>query len=466
MRHITLAFSMVLLSCSLLVGCGGNSNAKTNEPVAQAVAEAPETPEVTEETFYLERPADSPVAYEVLQLMLKNGQDGNDSEMATFLEGRRDYHGLTELKFDLERPTENVTFYAFSDDYEDDWAVKCYPLKQGGWAVIASVFYIVGDWGPEQYFAYRYQDGKLTPANELLPNPKFIDIYNDPKMLEGLSEERITWLKDVMDGTGNEHGGAVNEGYDYVLGMYDAPFVVIMGSQSMAMSDAYYDNSEFKFAKTVYFWNGEQFEKAGPVEYFAYSDETESDEVVWEWDGEKMAPRYTVTDDSYQGTDTCDMRALREALNDPMLGQGNPTYGINHFEYYREMYNDSCQGWCDAFYEYLHCYPLKSGGFKVYETSELQLGWKDDNVDNGFAQFTVYIYKDGVLTETEAEPELNAFPVGKDGYHFSTVTGVDFNDRTVVIFTSPLDENNRRSGVEFTWDGTTMRKTREGMFDY
>ena len=46
------------------------------------------------------------------------------------------------------------------------------------------------------------------------------------------------------------------------------------------------------------------------------------------------------------------MRALREALEDAMLDQGNPTYGINHFEYYREMYNDSCQGWCDSYNYY------------------------------------------------------------------------------------------------------------------
>ena len=200
----------------------------------------------------------------------------------------------SELKFDLECPAENVTFYAFSDDYEDDWVVKCYPLKQGGWAVIASVFYIVGDWGPEQYFAYRYLDGKLTRSDEILPNPKFNDIYNDPEMLEGLSEERITWLKDIMDGNVNEHGVVVNESYDYTLGLYDAPFVVIMGCMSMDMSDAYYDNSEFQFAKTVFMWNGECFEQCCPVGGFAYGDETEGDEVVWEWNGENMVPIYTV----------------------------------------------------------------------------------------------------------------------------------------------------------------------------
>ena len=274
-----------------LFSCGGNNNVKpdeTNEPVAQ------DAPVVTEETpFSVERTADSPVAYEVLQLMLKNGLDGSDAAMAEFLEGRKDYEGADELVFAPQLPEGNVTYYQYSDDYEDDWTVKCYPLKEGGWAVLAEVFYIVGDWGPCQYFAYRYVDGQLTPANELIPNPKFSDIYSDPVMLEGLSEDRIAWLKEIMDGEDNGSGVLDLKNYDYNIGMYDAPFVVILGCQTMAMSDAYFDNNEFQFAKTAYSWNGEQFEKVGPVEYFAYGDETEGDEVVWEWDGEKMAPRYT-----------------------------------------------------------------------------------------------------------------------------------------------------------------------------
>lgn len=274
-----------------LFSCGGNNNVKpdeTNEPVAQ------DAPVATEETpFSVERTADSPVAYEVLQLMLKNGLDGSDAAMAEFLEGRKDYEGADELVFAPQLPEGNVTYYQYSDDYEDDWTVKCYPLKEGGWAVLAEVFYIVGDWGPCQYFAYRYVDGQLTPANELIPNPKFSDIYSDPVMLEGLSEDRIAWLKEIMDREDNGSGVLDLKNYDYNIGMYDAPFVVILGCQTMAMSDAYFDNTEFQFAKTAYSWNGEQFEKVGPVEYFAYGDETEGDEVVWEWDGEKMAPRYT-----------------------------------------------------------------------------------------------------------------------------------------------------------------------------
>ena len=162
--------------------------------------------------------------------------------------------------------------------------------------------------------------------------------------------------------------------------------------------------------------------------------------------------------------DTCDMRALREALADAMLDQGNPTYGINHFEYYREMYNDSCQGWCDSFNYYLHCYPLKSGGFKVYETSDWQPGWEiENNPQEGFTLISAYIYKNGDLTEVEAEPGLNDFELNEDQFHFANVTNIVFDDRTIKIHFK--DANNERRFYEFTWDGTSMRKTNEGLYE-
>lgn len=162
--------------------------------------------------------------------------------------------------------------------------------------------------------------------------------------------------------------------------------------------------------------------------------------------------------------DTCDMRVLREAIGDAMLDQGDPTYEVNHFEYYRELYNEKCEGWCDSFSYYLHCYPLKSGGFKVYATSNWQDGWEEEDSDNGFSKISAYIYKNGQLTEVEPEPELNDFPLKKDGYRFSTVSGVYFYDRTMTVSTG-FAENGKMQGVEFTWDGTTMRKTYEGTFE-
>lgn len=162
--------------------------------------------------------------------------------------------------------------------------------------------------------------------------------------------------------------------------------------------------------------------------------------------------------------DTCDMRALRDALEDAMLDQGNPVYGINDFEYYRELYNEKCEGWCDAFNYYLHCYPLKNGGFKVYVTVNWQPGWEEDEVNSGYSKFSAYIYKNGQLTEVEPEPELNDFPVKNDGIHFSNVTSVFFYDRTITVATGFAGED-KMQGVEFTWDGTKMKKTFEGTFE-
>ena len=162
--------------------------------------------------------------------------------------------------------------------------------------------------------------------------------------------------------------------------------------------------------------------------------------------------------------DTCDMRALREAIGDAMLDQGNPIYEVNHFEYYRELYNEKCEGWCDSFSYYLHCYPLKSGGFKVYETSFWQAGWEEDEVKSGYSKISAYIYKNGQLTEVEPEPELNNFPLQTDAFHFSNVTSVFFYDRTMTIATGSPDDD-KMQGVEFTWDGTKMRKTYEGIFE-
>ena len=162
--------------------------------------------------------------------------------------------------------------------------------------------------------------------------------------------------------------------------------------------------------------------------------------------------------------DTCDMRALREAIGDAMLDQGDPTYGINDFEYYRELYNEKCEGWCDAFNYYLHCYPLKSGGFKVYETANWQPGWEEEEANSGYSEFSAYIYKKGQLIEVEPEPELNDFPMAQDGIHFSSVIGVYFYDRTMTVATGETDDG-KMIGVEFTWDGTTMHKTYEGTFE-
>ena len=166
--------------------------------------------------------------------------------------------------------------------------------------------------------------------------------------------------------------------------------------------------------------------------------------------------------------DTCDMRALKEAMDaaslfDGLPDCGKPEYDKNDFRYFRELYNHDCDGWCDVFHYYLHCYPLKSGGFKVYATTEWQPGGEEDP-NSGFSLIDAYIYKNGVLTKVEPEPELNDFPLGGDDLHFTTVSGIYFYDRTMTVATGFL-ENGNLNGVEFTWDGTAMKKTYEGVFD-
>ena len=266
-----------------LFACGGNTKTNvTDDPNKQ------ETQTTTEEVFSLDRAAESEVAYEALNLMLKQGLDGSDEAMAQLLEGRKSYNGVSELKFDLPVPTDgNGTYYQCADDYDDVWTVKCYPRRKGGWTVLAGVDYILGDWGPSQYFAYNYVDGKLTLAMELLPRPKFNDIYNAPEMLNGLSEERIAWLREVMDGEDNEPGVLSFDNDVYYFDIYDAPFLVLLGSQIIAMNDAYFDRNDFHFAKTVFFWNGECFEQVCPVEGFAYGDCTEGDEYSYIWSEEE-----------------------------------------------------------------------------------------------------------------------------------------------------------------------------------
>lgn len=279
-------WKITLMAATLtLFACGGNTNKETNETVEQ---EKQETQTTTEDEFFSNPAAESDVAYEALTLMIKHGQDGSDVSMAQFLESRKDYHGASELKFDLPVPTDGKgTYYQCADDYDDIWTVMCYPLKQGGWAVLAEVLYIVGDWGPYQYFAYRYVDGMLTPANELLPRPKFGDIYNDPSMLEGIDPGRVELLKANMEGDINGDGVVNDDDNDYFYGIYNAPFIALLGCQSIAMSDAYYDYNNFRFAKTVFKWDGERFKQDCPVEDFSYIVRDDGDEYSFMWNEEE-----------------------------------------------------------------------------------------------------------------------------------------------------------------------------------
>lgn len=168
-------------------------------------------------------------------------------------------------------------------------------------------------------------------------------------------------------------------------------------------------------------------------------------------------------DDSWKN-DTCDMRALRDAIGDGLLFNGEPQYWINDFSYYREIYNEKCEGWCDALYYYMHSFPMKSGGFKVYTTYKFEPGWPEDEAEEGFSQLLAYIYKDDEAVEVEPEPELNAFEFN-DHNVFANIWSVLFLDDAIVFFYNKENETDATRGVVFTWDGETMTKTYEGVID-
>ena len=167
--------------------------------------------------------------------------------------------------------------------------------------------------------------------------------------------------------------------------------------------------------------------------------------------------------------DTCDMQALNAAMDEAGLGGNYPEclkayYDINSLYYFRELYNQRCEGYCDVFEYYLHCYPLKSGGFKVYVTTDWEPGDDEEDVDAGYSPVEAFIYKDGKVTEAEVEPGMNDFETNVGGFRFAKVTSVSFNENTMEM--AFKDESNKEYRLEFTWDGTTMRKTFEGLIDF
>lgn len=166
--------------------------------------------------------------------------------------------------------------------------------------------------------------------------------------------------------------------------------------------------------------------------------------------------------------DTCDMQALKAAMDEASLFDDYPDclkayYDINSLYYFRELYNHNCDGYCDGFQFYLRCYPMKSGGFKVYVTTEWQPGDESDDVDAGYSPIQAFIYKDGKVTEAEVEPGMNDFETNIGGSRFAKVSGIDTNDKTINMTFE--DESEKKHRIEYTWDGTAMRKTYEGPFD-
>ena len=272
MNRKPLFFAALVAVSLVLFACGGANNVKTTslDESSEPARQKSSTTSEFEEIIPYVRQADSPIAFEALQLILQNGLDGTDKDIAEFFswradylrsDWRNDYSDLDKFQFDGMRPDGNNNTYYFNDDYGHGWHVVCQALKAGGWAVLLDVDYEVGDWYSVQYFTYRYVDGKMIPDPELLPNPKFDDIYNDPAMLEDLSEDRIAQLKGEMNADANN--------YSYLTS--DMPYIELTGCPNIDAMDAYFDITDFEFPTTVYVWDGEKFVYAGLSKDFNYA---------------------------------------------------------------------------------------------------------------------------------------------------------------------------------------------------
>ena len=97
----------------------------------------------------------------------------------------------------------------------------------------------------------------------------------------------------------------------------------------------------------------------------------------------------------------------------------------------------------------------------MYVTTDWQPGDDEDDADAGYSPVEAYIYKDGKVTEAEVEPGMNDFETNVGGFRFAKVTTIGFNEDSMVIFFK--DESSTEHRVEYTWDGSAMRKTFEGL---
>ena len=99
----------------------------------------------------------------------------------------------------------------------------------------------------------------------------------------------------------------------------------------------------------------------------------------------------------------------------------------------------------------------------MYVTTDWQPGDEGDDVDAGYSPIETYVFKDGKVTGAEVEPGMNDYETNAGGFRFVKVVGVNFRDDAMEIV--HRDESNEKSRVEYTWDGTSMRKTNEGFFE-
>jgi hypothetical protein len=67
------------------------------------------------------------------------------------------------------------------------------------------------------------------------------------------------------------------------------------------------------------------------------------------------------------------------------------------------------------------------------------------------------------VTEAEVEPGMNDYETNVGGFRFVKVIDIIFRDDAIEIVHK--DESNGKRRVEYTWDGTSMRKTNEELYE-
>lgn len=227
----------------------------------------------------------------------------------------------------------------FNDDVvgTERFDVACFPMDNGGWLAVLSSWGCFDFCSYGQGKAYIYKEGQLKAASDMLPQPPY-----EGKILEDIFYQRHC--------------------SDTVL------IVTVAGLETDEWGEALLSQ------ETDYVWNGSRFVELSNQVFPSINDKEENAEE--------------------RRNDTCDMRALYEALSsdDEMFRD----FEVKYFENGLHGYTFSRMDGYSASLE-VSCIPLASGGFKVVAL----VNSIEDGEESEYS--TSYFYKDGILTVIEDE---------------------------------------------------------------
>lgn len=182
MKRITL-----ILGCTLALGaCGGNGGNGGNQP-AETPVETPGTEEIVTTFRKVPIPEDCQgVAFRAYRQMMAE---------------RIGEYEESDIRIDLSKEApagSTISYSEDTDDIEGYYEVRtmdCLPLPDGGWLAIYT-WMGAAEGEPTGYDndAFTFIDGKLTPAEGILPVPKDLDAFLDPEKCAG-QEELVAKLK-------------------------------------------------------------------------------------------------------------------------------------------------------------------------------------------------------------------------------------------------------------------------------